>query len=60
MIFCRLGIFFIVNFSINFLKRNTIRVSNSLDPDQDQHFVRPYLCPDHLQRFSAPYSKEKN
>ena len=30
---------------------NTIRVSNGLDPDQDQHFVGPDLGPNCLQRF---------
>ena len=30
--------------------RNTIRVSNSFDPDQDQHFVRPDLGSNCLQR----------
>ena len=41
MLFCRLLIFFKKsNFSEkNF--RNTIRVSNILDPDQTCHFVRP-------------------
>ena len=41
---------------INFSKkssRNTIRVSNSLDPDQARHFVRPDLGPNCLQRLSA-------
>ena len=33
--------------------RNTIRVSNSLDPDQAQHFVGPDLGPNCLQRLSA-------
>ena len=33
--------------------RNTIRVSNSLDPDQDRHFVYPDLGPNCLQRISA-------
>ena len=33
--------------------RNTIRVSNSLDPDQARHFVGPDLGPDCLQRLSA-------
>ena len=33
--------------------RNTIRVSNSLDPDQDQHSVGPDLGPNCLQRLSA-------
>ena len=31
---------------------NTIRVSNSLDPDQAGHFVRPDLAPNCLQRLS--------
>ena len=33
--------------------RNTIRVSNSLDPDQARRFVRPDLGPNCLQRLSA-------
>ena len=33
--------------------RNTIGVSNSLDPDQVRHFVRPDLGPNCLQRSSA-------
>ena len=33
--------------------RNTIRVSNSLDPDQDRHFVGPDLGPNCLQKLSA-------
>ena len=43
-------------FRINFLKksfRNTIRVSNSLDNDQDSHFVGPDLDPTHSQILSA-------
>ena len=32
---------------------NTIRVSNSLDPDQAQHFVGPDLVPNCLQKLSA-------
>ena len=32
--------------------RNTIRVSNSLDPDQARHFVGPDLGPTCLQRLS--------
>ena len=32
---------------------NTIRVSNSLDPDQARHFVGPDLGPNCLQRLSA-------
>ena len=31
----------------------TIRMSNSLDPDQAQHFVGPDLGPNFLQRLSA-------
>ena len=33
--------------------RNTIRVSNSLDPDQALRFVGPDLGPNCLQRLSA-------
>ena len=33
--------------------RNTIRVSNSLDPDQTRHFVVPDLDPNCLQKLSA-------
>ena len=32
---------------------NTIRVSNSLDPDQARYFVGPDLGPNCLQRLSA-------
>ena len=32
---------------------NTIRVSNSLDPDQARHFVGPDLGPNCLQRLLA-------
>ena len=52
MLFYRLLIFFNINFSKNYL-RNSIRVSNSLDPDQAQHFVGPDLGPNCLQRLSA-------
>ena len=51
--------FFVVCFFFsksNFLKisfRNTIRVSNSWDPDQAQQFVGPDLDPKCLQRLSA-------
>ena len=33
--------------------RNTFRLSNSLDPDQAQHFVSPGLGPNCLQRFAV-------
>ena len=33
--------------------RNTIRVSNSLDPDQDRYFVGPDLGPNCLQMLAA-------
>ena len=42
--------------TVCFLKnsfRNTIRVSNSLDPDQARHFVGPDLVSNCLQRLSA-------
>ena len=60
--FCLLGNFaccFVVcwffsksTFSKNSFRR-TIRVSNSLDPDQARHFVWPDLDPNYLQRLSA-------
>ena len=43
-------------FKINFFKNsfaNTIRVSSSLDPDQDRHIVSPDLDPNCLQKFST-------
>ena len=43
-------------FKLTFSKKsfwNTIRVSNSLDPDQVLQFVGPDLGPDCLQRLSA-------
>ena len=36
-----------------FQEYGTIRVSNSLDPDQARHFVGPDLGPNYLQRLSA-------
>ena len=61
--FCLLGnfsLFFFFFLKIHFLKstflknsfRNTIRVSNNLDPDQDRHSVGPDLGPNCLQRLS--------
>ena len=44
--------FFKINFSKN-SSRNAIKVSNGLDPDQDQHFVGPDLAPNCLQSLSA-------
>ena len=41
---------------INFLRekiRNTIKVSNSMDPDQARRFVGPDLGPNCLQRLSV-------
>ena len=69
---CRLGNFFNdfllsadffylkLTFSKNYF-RNTIRVSNSLNPDQARHFVGPDLGPNSLQRLSAnDTSMQKN
>ena len=41
---CRLLTVFIITFFRSYF-RNTIRVSNSLDPDQDGHSVLPDLGP---------------
>ena len=50
--FCCLRFFSKSTFSKNSF-RNTIRVSNSLDPDQARHFVRPDLATNCLQKLSA-------
>ena len=39
--------------------RNTIRVSNSLDPDQARNFVGPDLGPSCLQRLSADHTSRQ-
>ena len=39
--------------------RNTIGVSNSLDPDQARHFVEPDLGPNCLQKLSADKARVK-
>ena len=58
--FCLLGKYFffyclLIFIKINFSKkfRNTIRVSNRLDPDQAWHSVRPDLGPKCLQSLSV-------
>ena len=43
---------FFQSFFFNYF-RNTIRVPNGLDPDQELHFVGPDLSPNCLQRLSA-------
>ena len=56
---CMLGnfaCFFVVFFKKIF---EVIRMSNSLDPDQDRHFVEPDLGPYCLQRLSA-YDKKSD
>ena len=40
-------------------KRNTIRASNSFDPDQARHFVGPDLGPNCLQRLSADHTSKQ-
>ena len=52
MLFLRSADFFRIIFFENSL-RNTIRVSNSLDPDQALHSVGPDLGPNCLQNLSA-------
>ena len=52
MLFRRLLIFYNQHFQKKTF-RNTIRVSNSLDPDQARHFVGPDLDPNCLQRLVA-------
>ena len=45
--------FFKMNFFFKDSFRNIIRVSDNLDPDQDQQIVGPDLGPNCLQRLSA-------
>ena len=52
LIFLLSAIFSKSTFSKNSFK-NTIRMSNSLDPDQARHFVGPDLGPNCLQKLSA-------
>ena len=52
LLFCRLQFFSKLTSSKNCF-RNIIGVSNSLDPDQAQHFVGPDLGPNCLQKLSA-------
>ena len=52
LLFCSLLIFFRSTFSKNYF-RNTISVSNSLDPDQARLFVGPDLGPNCLEKLSA-------
>ena len=51
MIFLSSAVVFLTFFENNF--RNIIRVSNTLDLDQAQHFVGPDLGPHYLQILSA-------
>ena len=52
LFFCRLHFFSKLTSSKNCF-RNINGVSNSLDPDQAQHFVGPDLGPNCLQKLSA-------
>ena len=53
MLLCRLLIYFKINFFEKFFQEYTIRVPNSLDPDQARHFLGPDLGPNCFQRLSA-------
>ena len=63
---CPLGVFPAFSSSADFFSKstfsknsfkNTIKVSNSLDPDQARHFVGPDLGPNCLQKLSEDESK---
>ena len=47
------------NFFSKISFRNTIRVSNSLDPDHASHFCGPDLGPNSLQTLSADNTRRK-
>ena len=53
MLFCPLLIFFSKSTFAKNSFRNTIRVSNSLDPDQARHYAGPDLVSNCLQKLSA-------
>ena len=55
VVVCPLTFFFKISFisKKSFKNRNTIRVSNGLDPDQDRRSVGPDLDPSSQQRLSA-------
>ena len=54
-----LGSQWMLTFSKQKSFKNTIRVSNSLDPDQTRHFVGPDLGPSCLDWLSAEDKKGK-
>ena len=56
--YCFYYSFTLYYYAINFFERwivaiPSLRVSNSLDPDQARHYVGPGLGPNYLQRLSA-------
>ena len=53
MFFLSSADFFQIQFFLKKLFRNTIRVSNSWDPNQTRRFVGPDLGPNCLQKLSA-------
>ena len=52
-------VFMLLVSSAIFFVRNTIRLSNSLDPGQDQHSVGPDLSPNCLQRLSGDNKRSR-
>ena len=60
MFFSRLQIFFLKLTFQNKSRRSTIRVSDSLDPDQAQGFVWPDLGPNCLQRLLLISRRQKS
>ena len=59
MLFCRLLIFFKINY-FQIIPSVIPSMSNSLDPDQAGHFVRPDLAPNCLQRLPADDTSRQN
>ena len=58
---CLLIFFSQINFSFSIYHfRNTIRMSNSLDPDQYQFFFGPDLDPNCLQMLSRDNTRQVN
>ena len=59
MLFCRLLIFFSKSAFSKISFRQTIRVSNSLDPDKAGHYVGPDLVPNCLKKLSTDNTRRQ-
>ena len=56
MLYCRLLIFFKINFFFKIFFVNAIRVPMSLDSDQAQYYVAPDLVPNYLKDYNSVHA----